>query len=94
MKPSLTLVVLLTGIGFTVASWWIVWDWWGSYLGFLNWDTWYARWKFDLPFYLGAVYPSQHSIIFDMALLFAAIGTLLTILAAFQLGSSVRLSEK
>lgn len=90
MKRILPLFALLTGIGLMVGAWWLIWDWFRSYLGFLDLDAWYARWKFDLPFYLGAIHPSQHSIVFDAALLFAAIGTILMILASFQLGSKTK----
>ena len=92
VRPSLSLLGLLFGLAFVVGSYWLLWDFFNSYLGFLNMDDWYARWRFYLPFYLLVVYPSQHSMIFDLAMLTGMVGTLLIILSAFHLGRFVEKS--
>ena len=80
------LVIYVIGVLLLIGSYWLIWDWHNSYLGFIPWDVFCRYYRFPLPFYIYTFTCENHTACFDLALAMGVVGVILLTIGAWIIG--------
>ena len=89
MKPKLLLLcfLLIAGSILFVGGLWLTWDYALSFRHYMDWDAFFEKWEFPLPFFFAWVDSYHHTLVFDIGAGMATVALLLISLSMYMMGS-------